>query len=338
MKKIMFLMSLVLLLVGCSKGSETKKDDSGEEVLKIGVLQFAQHPSLDNCREGFIEGLKEEGFEEGKNLEIDYQNAEADMGIAAQIANSFVSNKSDMIAAIATPAAMSSYNAARKTDIPVVYTAICDPIGAELADENKNPLGNITGTSDILPVEEQLQLIRKLLPEAKNIGILHTSSEANSDSMLKIYKKLAGKYGFNIVDEAINTTSDVALATDNLLSKVDVMTNLLDNTVVNSLPSILNKANEKKIPVFASEIEQVKMGCLASEGIEYISLGKQTGKMAAKILKGERKASEMPYETILEANLYINTKVADNLGIKIPKDLLDRAAENFEEISSPEVK
>ncbi|NMW84520.1 ABC transporter substrate-binding protein [Peptoniphilus sp. AGMB00490] len=337
MKKILLVLSL-LLLVGCAKGEKGESASSGDDVLKIGILQFAQHPSLDNCREGLIEGLKEEGFVEGKNLKIDYQNAQADMGISAQIANSFVSNKVDMIIAIATPAAMSAYNATLNTDIPVVYTALSDPVAAQVADENKNPVGNITGTSDILPVEEQLKMIREILPDAKNIGILHTSSEANSDSMLKIYKDLAGKYNFKIVDEAINTTADIPLATDNILSKVDAITNLLDNTVVNSLPTILDKANEKKIPVFGSEIEQVKMGCLGSEGIEYISLGNQTGKMASKILKGEKEAKEMPYETILEPNLYLNSKVAENLGIKIPKDLLDRAVENFSEINLAEGK
>ncbi|QQT91689.1 ABC transporter substrate-binding protein [Peptoniphilus harei] len=337
MKKILGVLSLVLLLVGCSSGSGEKTSDS-ERVYKIGILQFAQHPSLDNCREGFLQGLEEEGFVEGKNLEVDYQNAQADMGIAAQIADAFVGNKVDMVTAIATPAAMSAYNATMKTDIPVVYTAITDPVVAQVADENKNPLGNITGTSDILPVEAQLKLIRELMPEAKNLGILHTSSEANSDSMLEIYKDLAVKYDFKVIDEAINTTADIPLATDNLLSKVDVMTNLLDNTVVNSLPTILDKANAKKIPVFGSEIEQVKMGCLGSEGIEYISLGKQTGKMAAKILRGEAKASELAYEIIEEPNLYLNSKVADELGIDIPKDLLDRASENFTEIGSPEEK
>ena len=337
MKKILGVLSLVLLLVGCSSGSGEKTSDS-ERVYKIGILQFAQHPSLDNCREGFLQGLEEEGFVEGKNLEVDYQNAQADMGIAAQIADAFVGNKVDMVTAIATPAAMSAYNATMKTDIPVVYTAITDPVVAQVADENKNPLGNITGTSDILPVEAQLKLIRELMPEAKNLGILHTSSEANSDSMLEIYKDLADKYDFKVIDEAINTTADIPLATDNLLSKVDVMTNILDNTVVNSLPTILDKANAKKIPVFGSEIEQVKMGCLGSEGIEYISLGKQTGKMAAKILRGEAKASELAYEIIEEPNLYLNSKVAEDLGIDIPKYLLDRASENFTEIGSPEEK
>lgn len=347
MKKIMLIIAM-LMLVGCSspKGNDAKSEENNapkaeateDKVYKVGILQFAQHGSLDNCRTGVIEGLKEAGFEEGKNLEIDYQNAQADMGINSQIADSFVSNKYDMIISIATPSAMAAYNAAMNTDIPVIYTAVTDPVEAQLATEDGKSVGNITGTSDILPVDAQLKLIREMLPDAKNVGILHTSSEANSDSMLATYKEIAPKYNFEIVDEAINTTSDIPLATDNILTKVDVMTNLLDNTVVNSLPQILDKANAKKIPIYGSEIEQVRIGCIGSEGIEYISLGNQTGKMAAKVLKGEAKASEMPFETILEPNLYLNKKVAENLGINLDAALTGRATELFEEISEPTAK
>lgn len=347
MKKIMLIIAM-LMLVGCSspKGNDAKVEETNkasatatdDKVYKVGILQFAQHGSLDNCRTGVIEGLKEAGFEEGKNLEIDYQNAQADMGINSQIADSFVSNKYDMIISIATPSAMAAYNAAMNTDIPVIYTAVTDPVEAQLATEDGKSVGNITGTSDVLPVDAQLKLIREMLPDAKNVGILHTSSEANSDSMLATYKEIAPKYNFEIVDEAINTTSDIPLATDNILTKVDVMTNLLDNTVVNSLPQILDKANAKKIPIYGSEIEQVRIGCIGSEGIEYISLGNQTGKMAAKVLKGEAKASEMPFETILEPNLYLNKKVADNLGVTLSDALKGRATELFEEISAPEAK
>ncbi len=340
MKKLVSILMCMFILVGCGKNGGNEKSASSEnsEAVKVGIIQFAQHGSLDNCREGVIEGLKEEGFVEGENLSIDYQNAQADMGISAQIADSFVSGKYDMIIAIATPAAMSAFNAAMDTEIPVVYTAITDPVEASLASADGKPLGNITGTSDVLPIEAQLKLIREVMPNAKNIGILHTSSEANSDSMLRTYKELAPKYDFNIVDEAINTTADIPLATDNILNKVDVMTNLLDNTVVNSLPTILDKANKKNIPIFGSEIEQVRMGCLGSEGIEYISLGNQTGRMAAKVLKGEAKASEMPFETIETPNLYLNNEVAKNLNITLSDDLLSRATEVFEGIEIKQEK
>lgn len=239
-----------------------------------------------------------------------------------------------MICAIATPSAQSAYNAAMKADIPVIYTAVTDPVAAELADKDGKPVGEVTGTSDKLPVEEQLKMIREMLPDAKKIGIMYTTSEANSVSAIEEYKSLVKKYDFELVEKGITTTADVSLAADDLLSKVDCITNLTDNTVVAALPTILDKANEKKIPVFGSEIEQVKIGCLAAEGIDYIALGKQTGKMAAKVLKGEAKASEQNFETITEPGFYVNNKVAENLGITVPDDLANNAVESFDEITA----
>lgn len=304
-----------------------------EESVTIGISQFAEHGSLDNCREGFLEGLKEAGYEEGKNLTIEYQNAQADTGNAATIADSFVNKKVDLICAIATPSAMSAYNSAMDADIPVIYTAVSDPAGAGLVNEDGTNVGNITGTSDKLPVTEQMALIRELMPDAKKIGILYTTSEANSVSALAKYDDLAGDYGFEIVEKGISQTADISLAADELLGEVDCLTNLTDNTVVASLATILDKANAKKIPVFGSEIEQVKIGCLAAEGLDYVALGKQTGKMAAKILKGEKKASDMQFETITEPGFYVNNEVAKNLGITVPEDLQDKAVESFDEIT-----
>lgn len=325
---------VVAMMTGCgsSKDSSTATN-SDEKTYTIGISQFAEHGSLDNCREGFIEGLKEEGIEEGKNLKIVTNNADADTGTAAQIADQFVSDKVDMICAIATPSAQAAYNAAMETDIPVVYTAVTNPVAAELANDDKSPVGNVTGTSDELPVEAQLKMIREIMPDAKTIGILYTTSEANSVYSIEQYEKLADKYGFTIEKTGITNTSEIQLAASDLLGKVDCLTNLTDNTVVSALPTILGLANEKGIPVFGSEIEQVKIGCLAAEGIEYTQLGKDTGKMAAKILKGEADASEMDYELITESSLYVNEKVADDLGITVPDTMKDRAVESFTEIT-----
>ena len=305
-----------------------------KENYTIGIEQFAEHGSLDNCREGFLKGLEDEGIKEGDNLTVKYKNAAADMGTAKQISDSLVSDKVDLVCAIATPSAQSAYNAAMKADIPVIYTAVTDPVAAELADKDGKPVGEVTGTSDKLPVEEQLKMIREMLPDAKKIGIMYTTSEANSVSAIEEYKSLVKKYDFELVEKGITTTADVSLAADDLLSKVDCITNLTDNTVVASLPTILDKANEKKIPVFGSEIEQVKIGCLAAEGIDYIALGKQTGKMAAKVLKGEAEASEQNFETITEPGFYVNNKVAENLGITVPDDLANNAVESFDEITA----
>ena len=332
---IMMTAAMVMAMAaGCgSKESSSSDGDNKEASYKIGIQQFAEHGSLDNCREGFLEGLEEEGIKEGDNLKVEVKNAMADTATNAQIADSFVSDNMDLICAIATPSAQSAYNAAMDKDIPVVYTAVTDPVAAELADKDGNPVGNVTGTSDTLPVEEQLKMIREMMPDAKTIGILYTTSEANSVSALATYESLVDKYGFTLETKGISQTSEIALATDDLLTKVDCITNLTDNTVVASLPTILEKANEKGIPVFGSEIEQVKIGCLAAEGIDYIQLGKQTGKIAAQILKGEKKASEIPYEIISEPGFYVNTKVAENLGIEVPSDLADSAVESFDTIS-----
>ena len=336
-KKMISLMITVALLTafagcGAATSASGSENSSGGENYTIGISQFAEHGSLDNCREGFLEGLKGEGLEEGKNLTVKVNNAASDMGTAAQIAQSFAADDMDLICAIATPAAQAAYNAAMDKGIPVIYTAVTNPEEAQLADSDGNPVGAVTGTSDQLPVEAQLKMIRELLPEAKTIGILYTTSEANSVYSISQYEKLAGDYGFTLETAGVTSTSEVSLAAADLLDKVDCLTNLTDNTVVSALPSILDAANKKNIPVFGSEIEQVKIGCLAAEGLDYINLGKETGKMAAKILKGEASAEEMNYELLTDSSLYINQAVADNLGITIPDSMTERAVEVFEEI------
>ena len=319
------------MAAGCGKSSDSGSDK--KESYTIGIEQFAEHGSLDNCREGFLKGLEDEGIKEGDNLTVKCKNAAADMGTAKQISDSLVSDKVDLVCAIATPSAQSAYNAAMKADIPVIYTAVTDPVAAELADKDGKPVGEVTGTSDKLPVEEQLKMIREMLPDAKKIGIMYTTSEANSVSTIKEYKELAENYDFEIVDSGINTVADVEMAAKDLASKVDCISNLTDNTVVSALQTVIAAADEKNIPVFGSEIEQVKSGCLAAMGIDYIALGKQTGEMAAKILKGESKAEEMPYEVCSGASLYVNTAVADKLNFELDQATVDGAAEVFDEIT-----
>lgn len=321
-------------LAGCGGNTGSSSGSSeGEEMYTIGISQFAEHGSLDNCREGFIQGLEEEGLVEGENLEIKVNNADSDTGTAAQIADTFVADKVDLICAIATPSAQAAYNSARNTDIPVVYTAVTNPEEAQLADDEGMPVGAVTGTSDQLPVEAQLAMIREILPDAKTIGILYTTSEANSAYSITQYEKYAEEYGFTLETAGVTNTSEVSLAAASLMDKVDCLTNLTDNTVVSALPTVLDQANEKNIPVFGSEIEQVKLGCLAAEGLDYVNLGIETGKMAAQILKGEAKAEDMEYELLTDSSLYINQAVADNLGITIPDDMTERAEETFTEIS-----
>jgi len=329
MKKLVAVVLVIALAMSMMVGCEAKKNGK----VTIGIGQFAEHGSLDNCRNGFLAGLAEAGFIEGENLEVSFENAQADTGTAGQIANNFVSNKVDLICAIATPMAQSAFGAAKDTDIPVIFTAVTDPIMAELAKADGTPNGNITGTSDKLPVEKQLEMIRAILPEAKTIGIMYSTSEVNSVSAIEEYKAAAADYGFEIVESGIATSADIPLAADNLIQKVDCINNLTDNTVVSSLPVILEKAAAMNIPVFGSEVEQVKIGCLATVGLDYFDLGKQTGAIAAQVLKGEKKASEINFEVIQEASFYGNTAVAANLGITIPQDLVSSAKEMFSDIA-----
>lgn len=339
-KKVMAMMVSAVIaaaLFGCGNSGDASgilaDNPTGQEnTYTVGISQFAEHGSLDNCREGFLAGLAQAGIREGENLTVIYDNAQTDTGTASTIAENFVSQKVDLICAIATPCAMSAYNATMETDIPVVYTAVSDPAGAGLAKGDGTSVGNITGSSDLLPVSAQLEMIRAMLPEAKTIGILYTTSEANSISTIASYQELAGDYGFEIVESGISSISEVEMAACDLVSKVDCISNLTDNTVVEALQTVLAKANEKNIPVFGSEIEQVKNGCVSSMGIDYFELGKQTGALAAKLLKGEGKAIETPFITAEEAELYVNRAAAEKIGMKLDDAYVKDAAASFDEI------
>ena len=292
------------------------------EVKTIGISQYGEHASLDNCREGFLQGLVDAGLVEGEDFTYDYQNAGFNDNTAIQIAQNFSAQNVDLMCAIATPSATACYAAAEDKDIPVVFTAITDPVEAKLDS------GNITGTSDKLPVEAQLELIRALQPDAKTIGIIYTQSEPNSVSAIREYEEKAPDYGFTIEAVGITQQSQATQAADTLIAKkVDCFSNLTDNNVVGVLSSLLEKTDEAGIPIYGSEVEQVVLGCVASAGIDYFELGRQTGQMAAKILKGEAKASDMPYETITEYGIYVNSEALDNFGISLPDDIAQRAVE-----------
>ncbi len=308
---------LALPLTACGQ------KESESTVYSIGISQYGEHASLDNCRIGFLQGLEEAGLVEGTDFTVDYQNAGFDDTVARQIGDSFSAADVDLMVAIATPAAVACYAAAENKDIPVIFTAINDPVQAGLDS------GNVTGTSDALPVEAQLQLIRQLQPEAKTIGILYTTSEPNSVSTIAEYQEKAPDYGFTIDAVGVTSQAEVTQAADTLLSHgVDAMSNLTDNNVVGVLPAILEKANEAGVPIYGSEVEQVKLGCVASAGIDYVQLGKQTGLMAAKVLRGEATCADLPYETISEYSIYINSPALDAMGISVPEEIAEIAVES----------
>ena len=272
-KRILAAMMTVALAAAMMTGCGNTAGGSSDSYT-IGISQFAVHGSLDNCREGFLAGLAEEGIVEGENLKVEYVNAQAEPATAAMTADNFVSKKVDMICAIATPSATTAYNSTLNSDIPVIYTAVSDPVAAGLANEDGSSVGNITGTCDALAVDAQLQMIREILPDAKTIGIIYTTSEANSISTVAQYEEAAGNYGFEIVTTGVTAMSEVSLAAADMVKKVDCITNLTDNTVVSALQTVLEEANKAGIPVFGSEVEQVKAGCVASMGLEYYELGR----------------------------------------------------------------
>jgi len=311
--------ALVLSLAAC--GAKTEDNTPTDtKIPVIGINQYGEHPSLDNCREGFIAGLSAAGLTEGEDFIIEYQNAGFDDNINIQIGQNFSANNVALMCGIATPSAMSCYAAAEDKDIPVVYVAVTDPVAAGLAD------GGITGVSDKLAVEGQLALIRDMQPEATTIGIIYTLSEPNSVSAIAEYEEKAGEYGFTIAAYGITAQSEVTLAVDALINQgVDCFSNLTDNNVVGVLASILEKTNEAGIPVYGSEIEQVKIGCVASVGIDYYVLGSQAGMMAARILTGEKTVDEIPFETISQYSMYINSEALEELGLEVSADIISSA-------------
>ena len=333
MKKLAALglsLTLVLSLAACgggtddtSSGNDAASGESGETVkYLIGISQYGQHGSLDNCREGFLQGLAQAGLVEGTDFEVDYQNANFDDNQATQIGQMFSAEDVDLMVGIATNAAVACFNAAEDKDIPVIFTAITDPVGAHL------DAGNVTGTSDALPVAGQLELIRALQPDADTIGIVYTTSEANSVYSVGVYEDLAADYGFTIDAVGVTSQAEVTQAVDTLLSHgVDCLSNLTDNNVVGVLGAILEKTDEAGIPVYGSEVEQVKLGCVGGAGLDYVQLGIQTGLMAAKVLTGEAACQDLPYETIENYGLYVNSDTAAKLGITIPDDIAQQAEE-----------
>lgn len=314
-------LSLVLALAACG-GNSSGGDAASGEVPIIGINQYGSHGSLDNCREGFLQGLQEAGLVEGTDYTIDYQNANFDTNLATQIAQAFSAEDAALMVGIATPSATACYAAAEDKDIPVVFTAITDPVGAKLDS------GNITGTSDVLPVQGQLELIRAIQPEADTIGIVYTTSEANSVYSIGVYEELAADYGFTIEAIGVTAQSEVTQAVDTLISQgVDCLSNLTDNNVVGVLGSILEKTTEAGIPVYGSEIEQMELGCVAGAGLDYVQLGIQTGKMAAQILTGEATCEDLPYETIENYGLYVNSNALAAMGLTLPEDVAQNAEE-----------
>lgn len=340
MKKNVLLMlvaALLIILAACGSSdtskssgdskedasSNTQSSDGGKSAKKhvtIGITQIVEHPSLDGARKGFIEALKEGGYVEGKNLKIDYQNAQNDMSNNTTIAQKFASDNVDLILAVSTPSAQAALNATK--DIPILFTAVTDPVGAKLVDSIKSPGGNVTGTSDTHPeaILNTVKTIHKFFPDSKKVGVIYNSGEQNSVKNVEVAKKAMAKDGLKAVEATVSTSADVKQAAKSLIGRVDVIYIPKDNTVVSALKSVISVANDQDIPLFVGESDSVKAGGFAGYGFSYEELGKKTGKMALEILNG-KKPSEIPVAYPDSLNLVINEKAAKEEGIKLTDEM-----------------
>ncbi|UFJ38936.1 ABC transporter substrate-binding protein [Brevibacillus humidisoli] len=343
MKKsfVTLLSALMLVAAACgtstSNGGETSgngstaapaapTNDSGDkqEAVTIGITQIVEHPSLDAAREGFLAALKDAGYTEGENLTIDYQNAQGDMNTNVTIAQKFASDKVDLVLAIATPSAQAMAKAS--SEIPIVFTAVTDPLGAKLVDSLEKPGGNVTGVSDTHPdaIQKTMESVKEFFPEAKNVGIIYNNGEQNSVVNVENAKEAMGPLGLQPVEVTVANSSEVKQAADSLVGRVDVIYIPKDNTVVSALDAVVMVANDKDIPLFVGETDSVKAGGFAGFGFEYRDLGYTTGQMAIEILKGKN-PSDIPVGFPAKLELMMNTKTAKEQNITITDEMKSKA-------------
>lgn len=326
MKKILCVMMAAVLALGlCACGKEESKD---KDTYKIGIIQYVSHPSLDNCYNGIMNAIN--ASDNADKITVDRQigsDSAADSDCATYAAN-MVSQEYDMIIAIATPAASAAFAATEGTDIPVIFCAVSDPVAVELVESMDNPGELCTGTSDVLDMEAHVDMIQAFLPDVKTIGVVYTTSEANSITQLGNLKTVCDARGLTVEAVGIQNDADIPAAAQALAEKADCFLNFTDNKVVNNLSVLLEAANAAGIPVFGSEEEQVKNGCAASMSIDYVALGEITGEMALDVMIDGADAKTMAVKTTSDATPVINSKVLSDLNISVPdnyKDAVDVA-------------
>ncbi|WP_411168462.1 ABC transporter substrate-binding protein [Clostridium sp. MB05] len=303
----------VSLLTGCSKNNNEKSSNSNKDIKTIGITQLVEHPSLDKARYGFIKALEDNGYKDGENIKIDYQNAQNDMPTNQTIANKFVSDKKDLIYSISTPSAQAAYNATK--DIPILMTAVTDPVAAGLVKSLDMPGGNISGTSDYISIDKNLELIKTLIPNAKTIGVLYNTSEVNSKVQVDMLKEYASKNNYKIIEKGVSSANEINQAMSSLIANIDVLYVPTDNLIVSSMPIVSRIATNNKIPVIASEDGSVKSGALACQGIDYEKLGYKTGELAVKVLNGEQ-VSNIPVTMLDETQIIVNEDTLKSLSIE----------------------
>ncbi len=331
-KMIAFIVAIVAIIaVGVGVSMNSNKKDTAtkkKDVPTVGILQLMSHPALDSIHKGIKAGLKESGYTVGKDVKIDFQNAENDQSNLKSMSEKFVNEKVDVAVGIATPSAQALANAT--SSIPIVMGAITDPVSAKLVKSEKKPGGNITGVSDQAPIAAQLKLIRQIMPKTKTLGVIYTSSEESSQAQVKILEGLVKKYGFTLKKYSISSTNDLNQVAGEMASKVQAVFVPTDNTIASAMQTLVKATNAKKIPVFPTVDTMVKDGGLATVGLNQYQLGVETGKMVADILDGKRKPATTPVKFMTKGDLVINEKVAKQLGIDIPASLTKQAEKSGE--------
>ncbi len=290
----------------------------------VAVTAIVEHPALDAVRDGVQAALKEAGYESGKNLKWQYQSAQGNTGTAAQIARKFVGDKPDAIVAIATPSAQAVVAATKS--VPVVYSAVTDPVAAKLVPSMEPSKTNVAGVSDVLALDKQIELIKQVVPGAKRIGMVYNPGEANSMVVVKELQKLLPSMGLTLVEAAAPRSVDVSSAARSLIGKVDVIYTSTDNNVVSAYEALVKVGQDAKIPLVASDTDSVKRGAIAALGINYRDLGEQTGRMVVRILKGE-KPGDIKSETSSKLELFVNPGAAEKQGVKLSDALIKSAAQ-----------
>ncbi len=312
------LLAVAVVITSPASKSNKEKSATSKPMVKIGILQIAEHPALDEARKGFIDGLAEAGFVDGDNITITYLNAQGDQSNLKVMSQSLVADENDLILAIATPSAQALAN--ETSEIPILATAVTDLEAAKLVDSNELPGTNVTGTSDMTPIKEQLALIEQLVPDAETVGFLYNSSEVNSKLQIDIAEQTAKELGYQTTTMSVTNTNDVAQSMQILAQQSDVVYIPADNTLASAMATIGEISIETQVPVIGAEANHVKSGALATVGVDYNKLGKQTAEMAVAVLNGEP-TETMPVQTQDEFETVINGAVADKLGITIPKKL-----------------
>ncbi|HFI0587057.1 TPA: tryptophan ABC transporter substrate-binding protein [Streptococcus suis] len=306
---------------------EQSSQSASSEKVKIGVLQFVTHDSLDEIYKGIKAGLEEGGYSTTDNLEIDFMNAEGDQSQVQTMSKKLVDNGNELLIGIATPAAQGLANAT--TELPIIMGAVTDPVGANLVTDLKNPGGNITGVSDQTPVADAVSLIKEITPDAKTIGVLYSSNEDNSKIQVAEFKAAAEEAGYTVLEYAVASSNEIAATVEVASSKADVLFTPVDNTVASAFSTVVSVANKTKTPIFTSVEDMVEGGGIASVTLSQYDLGVATGKMAAKILDGANPA-DTPVQIFNEGTVVVNQKVAKELGITLSDDVISKASKVIE--------